>query len=92
MGELNFNETSGRYEQDFDGHKVYADVRRDGKTAYINHVEAAPELRGSGAAGKFMVSLMDAFKAEGLKAYPICGYAAGWLQRHSEYSDMVVKP
>ena len=91
MSILTYNEASGRYEQDYGGHKVYASVRHEGGTAYIDFVEAAPELRGSGAAGKFMVSLMETFKAQNQKAYPICGYAAGWLQRHSEYADMVVK-
>jgi predicted GNAT family acetyltransferase len=33
--------------------------------------------------------LMDVVRAEDLKAVPICGYAASWLGRHSEYQDLI---
>ena len=71
------------------GHIVYANVRRDGGMLYIDYVFAPPELRGTGAAGRFMAGLMEVVRAENLKAVPLCGYAATWLQRHSEYKDLV---
>lgn len=83
-----YNPETGRYEQSFDGHIVFADVRRKGDVLYIDYVEAPPALRGTGAAGKFMEGLMEIIRAENLKVIPICGYAAGWLQRHGEYDDL----
>ena len=73
-----------------DGQMVYADVRRDNDVLYINYVYAPPELRGKGAAGQFMTQLMVIVRAEHLKAVPICGYAASWLQRHQEYADLIL--
>jgi predicted GNAT family acetyltransferase len=59
------------------------------QTRCIDYVFAPPELRGKGAAGEFMSNLMDVVRAKKLKAVLICGYAAGWLRRHSEYQDLV---
>ena len=75
----------------FNGQMVYADVRRDKDVLYIDYVYAPPELRGKGAAGQFMTQLMAIVRAEQLTAVPICGYAANWLQRHQEYTDLILK-
>jgi predicted GNAT family acetyltransferase len=50
---------------------------------------APPELRGPGAAGEFMRQLMEVVSAEYLKAVPVCGYAASWLERHRDYQDRI---
>ncbi len=90
--EIIFNQVQKRYEMAVDGHIVYANVRKDNGTLYIDYVFAPPELRGKGAAGKFMGELMEIVRAENMKAVPICGYAASWLQRHSkDYSDLMSK-
>ncbi|GJL85623.1 MAG: N-acetyltransferase [Micavibrio sp.] len=86
--EITFNEKESRYEQDHDGHIVYANSHRKEDTVYIDYVYAPPELRGKGAASKFMHGLMALIRTENLKAVPICGFAATWLTRHSEYDDL----
>lgn len=83
-----------RFEQGFvdpDGEMraVFADYAVQGDTRVILHVEAAPELRGSGAAGRFMQALAEHARAEGLKLAPRCGYAVAWLKRHREYDDVL---
>lgn len=84
-----YNAAASRYEISFDGAIVYADVRLVGDVLYIDYVFAPAELRGTGAAGKFMAALMDVVRAENLKAVPVCGYAAAWLQRHPEYEELL---
>lgn len=86
---VTYNVAEKRYEMPFDNLIVYANVRKDTKTLYIDYVFAPPELRGKGAAGQFMMKLMDVVRTEQLKMVPICGYAASWLQRHSDYHDLV---
>lgn len=68
---------------------VWADyvVRNDARI--ITHVEAADELRGTGAAGRFMQQLADHARAEGLKLIPRCSYAVAWFKRHSDYGDIL---
>lgn len=86
---VTYNEAERRYELLFGNLMVYANVRKDKTTLYIDYVFAPPELRGKGAAGEFMKKLMDVVRTEKLKAVPICGYASGWLRRHSEYQYLV---
>ncbi len=78
-----------RFEMAFDGGKVWADYARSGEVLSILHVEAEPQLRGSGAAGRFMAALGDHARSQQLKLRPICGYAAAWLRRHRDYHDVL---
>lgn len=87
--EVAYNEATQRYEMAFGNLLVYADVRKEKSTLYIEYVFAPPELRGKGAAGQFMMQLMDVVRSEQTKVVPICGYAASWLRRHNEYQDLI---
>ena len=83
-----------RFEQGFtDGtgrlRRVWADYAVQGETRVILHVEAEDELRGSGAAGRFMQALTDHARAEGLKLQPRCGYAVAWYRRHKDSHDVL---
>lgn len=84
---LSFDPAQDRYEMDFGGGTVFANVRCDGEILHIDYVEAPPALRGTGAAGTFMKALMEKVKADNLKVIPLCGYAATWISRHSEYKE-----
>lgn len=86
--DLTYNEETGRYEMPFDGALVFARVQHAGDTLTIDHVEAAPELRGKSAAGAFMKALMDRARTKNLKVIPLCGYAARWIEKHGEYHDL----
>jgi len=74
-----YNEAENRYEMPFGNLVVYANVRKDRNMLYIDYVFAPQELRGKGAAGEFMSKLMNVVRAEKMKALPLCGYAASWL-------------
>lgn len=82
-----------RFEQGFAGpdgevRTVFADYAVQGATRVILHVEADPALRGTGAAGRFMQSLAEHARDEGLKLAPRCSYAVAWLKRHPEFDDV----
>lgn len=79
-----------RFERQVGEHIVYATYRIDGKTLYINYVEAPEPLRGSGEAGKLMADIMAYVRQQpDMKIIPICSYAASWLRRHGEYHDLL---
>ena len=78
------NAADSRYELNVDGTVTFADYRKDGKTLFIDHVEAPPALRGTGAAGRLMQGIADAAKAEGLSITPICSYAAAWVAKNAK--------
>ena len=78
-----------RLEVDEDGQVVFANYRRDGARLFIDHVEAPPSLRGTGAAGRFMTELALFARSKGLKIVPLCGYAARWLRTSAEHRDLI---
>jgi predicted GNAT family acetyltransferase len=78
-----------RFEQEENGKLVFANYRmRDGAYALV-HVEADPDLRGTGAAGRFMAALAAHARENGLKLVPYCSYAKAWFQRHPEAGDLI---
>lgn len=79
----------GRFELAVDGQIVFARYSRRGSSLVILHVEAPPALRGTGAAGNLMAGIMETARAEASKVRPLCGYASAWLQRHSQYHDLL---
>jgi len=68
---------------------VFADYHRQPGRLVITHVEAPPNLRGSGHAGRLMQGIVDEARAEDVKVLPLCSYARAWMQRHPEYRDLV---
>jgi predicted GNAT family acetyltransferase len=94
MTDLRDVPAENRFEQGFtdaDGELriVWADYAVQGDRRTILHVEAEDELRGSGAAGRFMTSLADHARAEGLKLIPRCSYAVAWFKRHPDQGDVL---
>lgn len=83
------NRDADRFELQVGDLLAWADYqRRDGRLV-IPHVEAEMPLRGTGASGRLMEQVALAARAEGAKIVPLCGYAAAWLRRHREYSDVL---
>jgi hypothetical protein len=89
MAVLHDNVAARRFEMEEGGHVVFATYRRSGGRLIIDHVEAPPVLRGTGAAGRFMEALAGEALSTGEKIVPVCGYAAAWLHRHPQYRDLI---
>ncbi|MEO8926973.1 MAG: GNAT family N-acetyltransferase [Caulobacteraceae bacterium] len=88
MTPIHDNPAAHRFELEEAGHIVFADYRRAAGRLILDHVEAPPPLRGSGAAGRLMEGVVAEARREGLKITPLCGYAAAWLRRHTEHADL----
>ena len=82
-------DTGTRYELDEQGATSYADYRLDGTRLYVDHVFSPPALRGTGASGRLMTALAQDVRTKGWTITPICGYAASWLKRSTEFGDLV---
>jgi predicted GNAT family acetyltransferase len=83
------NPARRRFELEEAGHLAFADYRREPGRLVIPHVEAAPELRGTGAAGRLMEGVLAVVRAEGLKVLPLCSYADAYIRRHKEHQDLL---
>ena len=88
-GHVRDNPEKSRFELEIGGQIVFARYARQGSTLVIPYVEAAPPLRGTGAADRLMQGVMEIARAERLKVKPLCSYARGWMRRHREYHDLL---
>ena len=77
-----------RFELTEAGQLAVADYRVQDGAMLLPHVEAAPALRGTGAAGRLMEGVFDAARRRGLKVVPICPYADAYLRRHPQHADL----
>jgi predicted GNAT family acetyltransferase len=89
MSQITDNTAQARFELEEQGHLAYADYRLDDDTLHIKYVFAPEALRGQGTAGRLMEGVVAHARAQNLKIFPICGYAASWLRRHPETSDLL---
>ena len=88
-GTFTDNTAQRRYEYHVDSAFAFADYRDEGTTRYINYVESPDALRGTGAAGKLMQHVMDKARQDNVKVIPVCGYAASWIRKHTEFHDLL---
>jgi hypothetical protein len=88
MDAIRDNRDACRFELEESGHTAFADYRRLVGRLVIDHVEAPPALRGSGAAGRLMEGIAAHASAAHLKITPVCAYAVAWLKRHPQYADL----
>ncbi len=89
MTQIADNTAESRYELVEDGQTAYADYRLEGGRLILDYVFSPPALRGAGTAGRLMEGVAADARARGLKITPLCGYAAAWLRRHREHTDLV---
>jgi len=92
MTEIRDDIGAGRLEFEEAGHLVFARYTRVGERLIIEHVEADPALRGTGASGRFMEALVAEVRRRCLTITPVCGWAALWLKRHPQYADVAAPP
>jgi len=83
------NTTGHRFELERNGHLAFANYERRGSSLVIRYVEAAPPLRGTGAADELMRGVAEIARAEGRTITPLCGYAYTWIRRHKEFHDLL---
>ena len=77
-----------RFELEENGALAVADYRVQEGVMILPHVEAAPVLRGTGAAGRLMEGVFDAARRRGLKVAPLCPYADAYIRRHPRHEDL----
>jgi predicted GNAT family acetyltransferase len=87
------NPEAGRYEL-LDGDRVFAVAayERRGDTVVFTHTEVDPDAGQSGLGGTLVRAALDEVRARGGSVVPRCSFVRGWIDRHPDYSDLVVDP
>lgn len=78
-----------RFALQLDGHEAELDyLLQDGRLV-ITHTGVPTAIGGRGVAARLVTAALDQARAQGLKVVPACSYAAVFVQRHSEYADLL---
>ena len=83
------NSARSRFEMTVGDLVCIADYRLQGDNLLITHVETPPELRGGGCAARLMEGALAIARNRKMKVTPLCSYAAAYMRRHPEYSDLL---
>ena len=87
------NPEANRYEI-LDGDRVlgHADYERRGGTIVFAHTEVDQDSGVSGLGGTLARAALDDVRSKGLGVVPQCSFVRGWIEKHSEYADLVAAP
>ena len=89
---VNHNEQQSRFEAIIDGKIALVDYINDTEGVMtVTHTEVPKELEGQGIAARLTKTLLEYAVANQLKVRPLCPYTKAYIERHSEYSDIVVR-
>ena len=83
------NPAKHRYELAVDGHiaATYYKVE-DGVITFV-HTEVPPELGGKGIGSKLIKGALDQVRAAGSKVIAQCPFVKAYIEKHSEYADLL---
>ncbi|MCW3816921.1 N-acetyltransferase [Micromonospora sp. DR5-3] len=62
-----------------------------GNIIAYTHTEVDPEFEGQGVGSTLARTVMDDARAKGRTVVPICPFLSGWLEKHPEYENIVVR-
>jgi predicted GNAT family acetyltransferase len=89
MAEVVNNRAHHRYELVVEGHLAATHHKlSDGVITFI-HTEVPPELGGKGVGSALIKGAIDLVRAEGLKVIPECPFFKAYIDKHSEYADLL---
>lgn len=57
----------------------------------INHTYVDPSLRGQGIANKLLINVFNYLKENNIKVICTCSYGVNWIEKHSEYDNLLYK-
>lgn len=56
------------------------------------HTRVEPDFEGRGVGGRLVRAVLDDARARGLRVIPKCAFAIGWLHKHPEQHDVLLRP
>jgi uncharacterized protein len=83
--------TTGNFELERDGHVATLQYTLAGKVLALIHTEIPEALRGSGVASTLVRSALDWAREHHMKIDVVCPFVAGYLETHTEYSDLLLR-
>ena len=91
MGQVQHNQAANRYEVEVGGKTAVAEYRRAGDVVTFTHTKVPRELEGQSIASDLIAGALADVRNQGLKIIPECPYVAGYIERHPDLQDLVMK-
>ena len=89
MNDVVDNKAEDRFELTVEDHLAAAYyTRADGVITFV-HTEVPAELGGKGVGSKLVKGALDLVRSEGLKVVAQCPFVKGWIDKHSDYADLL---
>ncbi|HVG24614.1 MAG TPA: GNAT family N-acetyltransferase [Thermoanaerobaculia bacterium] len=86
------NEAESQFETTVDGQVAYAAYDLEGEdTIVFTHTIVPDALSGRGIASDLVKHALQHAREKKLKVVPQCSYVATYIQRHSEYQDLLAQ-
>ena len=82
--------TTGRFEMERDGETAYLEYSLSGNILELIHTEVPEKLRGQGIASSLAETALQWAKERNLKVDIICPLVREYVNKHPEYSDLVL--
>ncbi|QDZ08919.1 N-acetyltransferase [Sphingomonas panacisoli] len=83
------NRAEHEFELDVDGLRAIAAYQLEGDTIVFTHTLVPKKLEGRGVGSKLIRGALDAARDRGLKVVPQCPFVKAYIERHSEYRDLL---
>lgn len=84
------NPALSRFELDANGVTGVANYKLTGGVITFTHTEVPPQARGAGIASRLTEGALKQVRARGLKVVPRCSFVRAYLEKHSEFNDLLV--
>jgi uncharacterized protein len=65
--------------------------RREPGAVVLIHTDIDPAFEGQGLGSRLVAGVLADLRSRGLKLVPLCPFVAGYLRRHPEQQDLVVR-
>ncbi|MEJ0098094.1 MAG: GNAT family N-acetyltransferase [Bauldia sp.] len=85
------NTTRHRFELEIDDQVAKASYRLQGNVITFTHTEVPESLEGGGVGSRLARGALEMVRAAGLNVIARCPFIAGWMARHPEFNDLLVK-
>jgi predicted GNAT family acetyltransferase len=82
--------TTGRFEIERDGEVAYLEYSLSGGVLVLLHTEVPTNLRGKGLASSLAETALQYARENKLNVDVICPSVQTYLEKHGEYSDLVL--
>jgi len=89
MNEILHDKTASRFLMNVDGDEVYVLYSENKDTIDLYSTYTPPPLRGQGLAEKVVLAAFEYAKEKNLKVIPNCWYVRKFLEKHTEYQNLV---